>query len=65
MKGDPFWSGGGFDALEAFLADLRRQQPARPVEQWCENEARLGLQPVTCRVWALRGTRPTRSGRPR
>ncbi len=32
---------------------------------WCEDEARLGLQPVARRVWALRGQRPTRSGRPR
>src|SRR5262249_26085443 len=58
-------SGGGFDSLETFLADLQRQDPARPVELWCEDEARLGLQPVTRRVWALKGTRPARSGRPR
>ena len=51
--------------MEAFLADLRLQVPARPVELWCEDEARLGLQPVTRRVWALQGTRPTRSRRPR
>jgi len=44
---------------------LRQQDPRRPVELWCEDEARLGLQPVTRRVWALRGQRPTRSGRPR
>ena len=35
------------------------------MELWCEDEARLGLQPVARRVWALRGQRPTRSGRPR
>ena len=35
------------------------------MELWCEDEARLGLQPVSRRVWALKGTRPTRSGRPR
>jgi hypothetical protein len=35
------------------------------VELWCEDEARLGLQPVARRVWALRGQRPPRSGRPR
>jgi hypothetical protein len=44
---------------------LRQQQPQRAVELWAEDEARLGLQPVTRRVWALRGHRPTRSGRPR
>jgi DDE superfamily endonuclease len=35
------------------------------VEVWCEDEARLGLVPVARRVWALRGQRPTRSGRSR
>jgi transposase len=44
---------------------VRRQDPARPVELWCEDEARLGLQPVARRVWALTGQRPARSGRPR
>ena len=57
--------GGGFDGLEAFLADLRRADPARPVEVWCEDEARLGLKPVARRVWALKGTRPTSCGRQR
>jgi DDE superfamily endonuclease len=47
------------------LADLRQQDPLRPVELWCQDEARLGLQPVARRVWALKGHRPTRSGRPR
>jgi hypothetical protein len=37
----------------------------RPVELWCEDEARLGLVPVARRVWALKGHRPTRGGRPR
>jgi DDE superfamily endonuclease len=35
------------------------------VELWCEDEARLGLKPVARRVWALRGYRPTSSGRQR
>jgi len=35
------------------------------VELWAEDEARLGLVPVARRVWALKGTRPARSGRPR
>jgi transposase len=30
---------------------------------WAEDEARLGLKPIIRRVWALRGTRPTASGR--
>lgn len=35
------------------------------MELWCEDEARLGLKPVARRVWALKGTRPTSSGRHR
>ena len=45
------------------MADLRRTNPARAVELWCEDEARLGLKPVARRAWALRGTRPTSNGR--
>jgi DDE superfamily endonuclease len=44
---------------------LRRADPKRPVELWCEDEARLGLKPVARRVWALTGTRPTSCGRQR
>jgi len=35
------------------------------VELWAEDEARLGLKPLARRVWALKGTRPTSSGRQR
>jgi hypothetical protein len=45
------------------MADLRRGNPGRQVELWCEDEARLGLKPVARRVWALRGTRPASNGR--
>jgi hypothetical protein len=51
--------------LESFLARLRQEDLARPVELWCEDEARLGLKPVARRVWALKGTRPTSCGRQR
>ena len=44
---------------------MRRETPGRQVELWCEDEARLGLKPVARRVWALKGTRPTSSGRQR
>lgn len=47
------------------MADLRRANPTRPVELWCEDEARLGLKAVARRVWALTGTRPTSCGRSR
>ena len=33
------------------------------VEVWAEDEARLGLKPITRRAWAPRGQRPTASGR--
>jgi len=42
---------------------LRAAHPGRPVEVWAEDEARLGLKPITRRVWWLRGCRPTSSGR--
>jgi hypothetical protein len=32
---------------------------------WCEDEARLGLQPIGRRVWALKGHRPKSCGRRR
>jgi len=35
------------------------------VELWCEDEARLGLKPVTRRARALKGCRPTSCGRQR
>jgi hypothetical protein len=47
------------------MAELRRDHPGREVELWCEDEARLGLKPVTRRVWAVRGCRPRCGGRTR
>ncbi len=52
-----------FDQFNERLARLRRQNPDKDVELWCEDEARLGLKPITCRVWALKGNRPTSNGR--
>ena len=42
---------------------LRAANPGRAVEVWAEDEARLGLKPVTRRVWWLRGCRPRSCGR--
>ncbi len=42
---------------------LRAANPGKPVEVWAEDEARLGLKPITRRVWWLKGRRPTSSGR--
>jgi transposase len=44
---------------------LREANPGKAVEVWAEDEARLGLKPVTRRVWWPRGCRPTSSGRTR
>jgi hypothetical protein len=51
--------------LRARLARLRRAHPGKAVEVWAEDEARLGLKPVTRRVWALKGHRPRCGGRTR
>jgi hypothetical protein len=42
---------------------LRAANPGKPVEVWAEDEARLGLKPITRRVWWLKGCRPTSGGR--
>jgi transposase len=51
--------------LRQRLARLRRANPTKRVEVWAEDEARLGLKPVTRRVWSLRGRRPRSGGRTR
>jgi DDE superfamily endonuclease len=40
------------------LEALREAHPGAEVELWAEDEARLGLKPVTRRVWAPVGKRP-------
>jgi len=47
------------------VARVRAANPGRAVEVWAEDEARLGLKPVTRRVWAIRGSRPRCGGRTR
>jgi DDE superfamily endonuclease len=42
---------------------LRTANPGKSVEVWAEDEARLGLKPITRRVWWLRGRRPRSCGR--
>jgi transposase len=32
--------------------------PDKPVEVWSQDEARVGLKPILCKVWALKGQRP-------
>jgi DDE superfamily endonuclease len=42
---------------------LRRQHPDKVVELWAEDEARLGLKPISRRAWAVKGRRPSAAGR--
>ena len=42
---------------------LRAANPGKVVEVWAEDEARLGLKPITRRVWWLKGCRPGSCGR--
>ncbi len=44
--------------LASRVEQLRAEEPARPVELWCEDECRLGLVPLVRRVWAPKGRRP-------
>jgi transposase len=51
------------EAAETFKAELAAKlealdiEPGKPVRIWVVDEMRYGLQPVTRRVWALRGER--------
>lgn len=42
---------------------LRAAHPGKAVEVWAQDEARLGLKPITRRVWWLKGCRPGSCGR--
>jgi transposase len=44
---------------------LRRKHPNKIVEVWTEDETRLGLKPITRRVWAPKGLRPVSNGQAR
>jgi hypothetical protein len=45
--------------------DALELPPERPVRVWVADEMRYGLQPVTRRVWSLRGRRPVCPVQPR
>jgi hypothetical protein len=51
--------------LRERLRRLGRANPKKAVELWAQDEARLGLKPITRRVWAPRGRRPRSCGRTR
>jgi hypothetical protein len=57
--------GGGKKALKRRVRDLRKKHPRKIVEVWTEDETRLGLKPITRRVWALKGERPLANGQAR
>ena len=44
---------------------VQTMRPAASVEVWAVDEHRIGLQPVTRKVWARRGQRPVASARRR
>jgi transposase len=44
---------------------LRAAHPGKRVEVWAEDETRLGLKPITRRVWSPKGHRPRSCGRTR
>jgi hypothetical protein len=45
------------------VAGLRREHPEKVGEVWADDEARLGLNPISRRVGAGRGHRPRSYGR--
>lgn len=47
------------------MATAREEAPGRPVEVWAFDEHRLGLKPLTRRVWARIGQRPLARSRHR
>jgi DDE superfamily endonuclease len=49
--------------LNDTVTDLRHAHPQKTVELWAQDEARLGLKPITRRVWTLKGHRPRCNGR--
>ena len=52
-------AGGGKKLAAAGEAAAGGATPGKAVEVWAEDEARLGLKPITRRVWWLKGCRPT------
>jgi DDE superfamily endonuclease len=44
--------------IQTKVQALRFEHPNKEVEVWAEDEGRIGLKPITRRVWAKRGLRP-------
>ncbi len=60
--GDARRGGGVQKNLEGAVAEEAAKHPERPVEVFASDEHRLGLKPVTRRVWAPIGERPVARG---
>ncbi len=43
------------------LLALKRWHPEKKIEIWAQDEARLGLQPITRKIWFTKGKRPIAS----
>jgi transposase len=62
-KGGLARGGGGFQKkLADAIAEEAVRHPERPVEAFATDEHRIGLKPVTRRVWAPIGERPSAEG---
>jgi transposase len=59
------WASKAFREVLAVHLGALELPPERPVRLWVADEMRYGLQPVTRRVWSLRGTRPVCPVQPR
>ena len=48
--------------LAAVVAEEAAQHPDKAVQVWAADEHRIGLKPITRRVWAPKGERPIARG---
>src|SRR3954447_2150663 len=55
-------AGGVQKKLEQAVAEERAQPPDTPIEVWATDEHRIGLKPISRRVWAPKGQRPIALG---
>ena len=44
--------------MDAEFVKIQQENKDKQVEIWAQDEARLGLQPIMRRIWALKGKRP-------
>lgn len=57
--GNRFSRAGGLEKkLHDEVEQIQKQYPDADVEVWCEDEHRIGVQPVMRRVWVEQGETP-------